>query len=127
MASANNEQLVSTPTVDAGHARTLLSSDGGHGYLDVRMREDFDKEHAGARNVPYYLSVTPQGKEKNPRFVEEVSALYGKEEPLIVGCRTGVRSKLATADLINVGFENAKSLQGGYLAFLQSAAADQQQ
>uniref|UniRef100_R7WAY3 Uncharacterized protein n=1 Tax=Aegilops tauschii TaxID=37682 RepID=R7WAY3_AEGTA len=99
------------------------------------MREDFDKEHAAsARNVPYYLSVTPQGKEKNPRFVEEVSALYGKEEPLIVGCRTGVRSKLATADLINVGryvsisgFENAKSLQGGYLAFLQSAAADQQQ
>ncbi|XBH58903.1 hypothetical protein VPH35_080256 [Triticum aestivum] len=126
MASANNEQLVSTPTVDAGHARTLLSSDGGHGYLDVRMREDFDKEHAPALATSPTTSPSLP-KEKNPRFVEEVSALYGKEEPLIVGCRTGVRSKLATADLINVGFENAKSLQGGYLAFLQSAAADQQQ
>jgi len=27
------------------------------------MREEFDKAHApGARNVPYYLSVTPQGQ-----------------------------------------------------------------
>jgi hypothetical protein len=32
-----------------------------------RMWEDFDKGHvAGARKVPYYLSGTPHGKEKNP-------------------------------------------------------------
>lgn len=49
------------------------------------MWEDFDKGHvAGARNVPYYLSVTPHGKEKNPQFVEQVSALYAKDQNLIV-------------------------------------------
>ncbi|XP_044953067.1 thiosulfate sulfurtransferase 18-like [Hordeum vulgare subsp. vulgare] len=127
MASAGKEEQVSaTPTVDAGQARALLSS-GGHAYLDVRLPEDFENDHAaGAVNVSYYLAVTPQGKEKNPKFVEEVGALYGKEQHLVVGCRTGVRSKLATADLVNAGYENARSLQGGYLAFLQSAAADQQ-
>ncbi|KAK1614940.1 hypothetical protein QYE76_020457 [Lolium multiflorum] len=130
MASASKEDQVSaTPSIDAGVARTLLSSgSGGHAYIDVRLPEDFDKEHAaGARNVPYYLAVTPQGKEKNPRFVEEVAAIYGKEQHLIVGCHTGVRSKLATVDLVNAGYENARSLQGGYVAYLQSASPPDQQ
>ncbi|KAJ1277425.1 hypothetical protein BS78_04G002800 [Paspalum vaginatum] len=109
------------PMVDADDACALLSS-GTHHYLDVRMWEDFDKGHvAGARNVPYYLSVTPHGKEKNPQFVEQVSALYGKDQRLIVGCRSGIRSKLATADLINAGFKNVRNLEGGYLSLLRSA------
>jgi len=84
------EKEQAIPTIDADQAHALLSS--GHGYVDVRyactvyteasmvlrsaaneltgtkwifsrMREDFDKAHAsGARNVPYYLSVTPQGQ-----------------------------------------------------------------
>ncbi|KAF8685372.1 hypothetical protein HU200_043996 [Digitaria exilis] len=99
-ASSGKEQVI--PTIDAEQAHALLSS--GHGYIDVRMREDFDKGHApGARNVPYYLSVTPQGKEKNPNFVEEVAALFGKDDGFIVG------------------FKNARNLQGGYRSFLQSA------
>ncbi|XP_047078699.1 thiosulfate sulfurtransferase 16, chloroplastic-like [Lolium rigidum] len=129
MASAGKvDQVSATPTIDAGLAHALLSSEsGGHAYVDVRLPEEFDKEHAdGARNVPYYLAVTTQGKEKNPRFVEEVAALYGKEQHLIVGCQTGVRSKLATVDLVNAGYENARSLQGGYVAYLQSASPDQQ-
>jgi hypothetical protein len=77
------------------------------------MSEDFDKGHAaGARNIPYYVYVAPQGllqiqemslysvnlrqmillaslllslgREKNPHFEEEVAALYGKEDHLIV-------------------------------------------
>jgi 3-mercaptopyruvate sulfurtransferase SseA len=49
------------PMVDADEACALLSA-ATHQYLDVRMWEDFDKGHvAGARNVPYYLSVTPHG------------------------------------------------------------------
>ena len=87
-------------SVDAEEACALLSS-GRHQYLDVRMWEDFDKGHvAGARNVPYYLSVTPRAKEKNPHFVQQVAALYHAHDHIIVGCRSGVRSKLATADLV---------------------------
>ncbi|AQK61266.1 Senescence-associated protein DIN1 [Zea mays] len=96
------------PTVDAEEACALLSSSTHH-YLDVRMWEDFDKGHvAGARNVPYYLSVTPHGKEKNPQFVEQVSALYAKDQNLIVGCRSGIRSKLATADLVNAAISESE-------------------
>ncbi|CAN6271468.1 unnamed protein product, partial [Urochloa humidicola] len=111
----------SLPSMLTKHtAHALLSS--GHGYIDVRMREDFDKGHTpGARNVPYYLSVTPQGKEKNPHFEDEVATLYGKDDVFIVGCNTGNRSRFATADLLNAGFKNARNLQGGYRSFLQSA------
>ncbi|GJM89946.1 hypothetical protein PR202_ga06177 [Eleusine coracana subsp. coracana] len=108
------------PMVDAEEACALLSS-ATHQYLDVRMWEDFDKGHvAGARNVPYYLSVTPHGKEKNPHFVDQVAALYGRDDRLIVGCRSGIRSKLATADLLNAGFKNVRNLEGGYLSLLRT-------
>ncbi|KAG2648612.1 hypothetical protein PVAP13_1NG058100 [Panicum virgatum] len=101
-ATSSSDKEQALPTIDADQAHALLSS--GHGYVDVRMQEDFDKGHSpGARNVPYYLSVTPQGKEKNPRFVEEVAALFGKDDVFIVG------------------FKNARNLQGGYRSFLQSA------
>ncbi|PWZ26089.1 hypothetical protein Zm00014a_001632 [Zea mays] len=115
---SDKEQAV--PTIDADEAHALLSS--GHGYVDVRMRGDFHKAHApGARNVPYYLSVTPQGKEKNPHFVEEVAAFCGKADVFIVGCNTGNRSRFATADLLNAGFKNVRNLQGGYRSFQQRA------
>ncbi|CAL5060214.1 unnamed protein product [Urochloa decumbens] len=119
-AGTSSSDKKQVPTIDADQAHALLSS--GHGYIDVRMREDFDKGHApGAHNVPYYLSVTPQGKEKNPQFEEEVAALYGKDDVFIVGCNTGNRSRFAITDLLNAGFKNAMNLQGGYRSFLQSA------
>uniref|UniRef100_A0A0E0JVS1 Rhodanese domain-containing protein n=1 Tax=Oryza punctata TaxID=4537 RepID=A0A0E0JVS1_ORYPU len=117
--SYEQKELEALPTVDSGEVRDLMSS--GHHYLDVRLGKDFDKAHAdGARNISYYLSVTPSGKEKNPRFVDEVAALFGKDEHLIVGCNTGVRSRLATKDLLDAGFKNVRNLQGGYQSFLRS-------
>uniref|UniRef100_A0A0D9XYW3 Rhodanese domain-containing protein n=1 Tax=Leersia perrieri TaxID=77586 RepID=A0A0D9XYW3_9ORYZ len=116
-----SEERVVIRSVDAEEACALLSS-GRHQYLDVRMWEDFDKGHvAGARNVPYYLSVTPRAKEKNPHFVRQVAALYTTDEPIIVGCRSGIRSKLATADLVAAGFKNVSNLEGGYLSLLRAA------
>ncbi|XP_020084637.1 thiosulfate sulfurtransferase 18-like isoform X1 [Ananas comosus] len=106
-------------TIDAREARDLLCS--GYQYLDVRMWEDFEKGHVeGARNVPFYTSVTPQGKLKNENFIEQVESLYGKDENLIVGCRSGIRSKLATLDLLNAGFKNVKNMGGGYLSYVKS-------
>ncbi|TVU32650.1 hypothetical protein EJB05_24391, partial [Eragrostis curvula] len=122
----DSEKLQDLPTIDADQAHALVNS--GHGYIDVRMREDFDKGHApGARNVPYYLSVTDQGNEKNPQFVEEVAALCARDDTFVVGCNTGNRSRFATADLVNAGYENVKNLRGGYRSFLQSTNQQQAQ
>ena len=104
MGSLGNNVEKSTPPVESVDAETacVLLASGQYGYIDVRMWEDFDAGHvAGARNVAYYLSVTTRGKVKNDRFVEQVAALHGKEDRLLVGCRQGVRSRFAAADLIN--------------------------
>jgi rhodanese-related sulfurtransferase len=99
--SAGGEKAL-VESVDADAACALLAT-AQYRYVDVRMWEDFDGGHvAGARNVPYYLSVTPHGRpEKNDRFVDQVAALHGKDDRLIVGCRSGVRSRLAAADLVH--------------------------
>ncbi|XP_064989215.1 protein HIGH ARSENIC CONTENT 1, mitochondrial-like isoform X1 [Musa acuminata AAA Group] len=94
------KSAVDIVTVDGHEARGLVAS--GNRYLDVRLEEDFEKGHAeGALNIPYYSSVTPQEKVKNPRFIEQVSSLFGKDEVFIVGCRSGVRAKRATVDLLD--------------------------
>ncbi|WOL05192.1 rhodanese-like domain-containing protein 19, mitochondrial isoform X2 [Canna indica] len=137
----SQQSAVHNVTVDGNEARSLVAS--GHRYLDVRLKDDFDTGHVeGALNVPYYSSVTPQGqllyritlgtkntklmmllwiagKVKNPQFTEQVSSLFASDETFIVGCRTGVRAKHATVDLLNAGFENVKYIAGGYLAWLK--------
>ncbi|XP_019261057.1 PREDICTED: thiosulfate sulfurtransferase 18-like isoform X3 [Nicotiana attenuata] len=85
-------------TVDVHAARHFLRS--GHRYLDVRTEEEFKKGHVeNSLNIPYMFN-TPQGRVKNPNFLEQVSAACGKEEKLVVGCQSGVRSLHATTDLL---------------------------
>jgi rhodanese-related sulfurtransferase len=44
----------------------------------------------------------------------------------VQGCRSGIRSKLATADLLAAGFKNVTNLDGGYLSLLRTTATSNQ-
>ncbi|KAL3851416.1 hypothetical protein ACJIZ3_013298 [Penstemon smallii] len=102
-------------TIDVYAAKNLLSQ--GHRYLDVRAEEDYKRGHVEtALNIPYYLN-TPEGRVKNPEFVDQVLSIYGKEGSIIVGCGTGTRSVLATTDLRNAEFNNVFNMGGGYKAW----------
>ncbi|KAJ3682617.1 hypothetical protein LUZ60_015190 [Juncus effusus] len=110
-------------TVDAKEAHKIVGS--GHRYLDVRLPEVYETGHVeGAINITFYSSVTPAGKVKNPQFIEQVSALFGKDEQFIVACNTGVRSKLATLDLFNAGYKNVKNMAGGYVAWKKAESEE---
>ncbi|XP_072988135.1 thiosulfate sulfurtransferase 18-like [Typha latifolia] len=116
MASTLSSEAV--VTVDVGAAKSLVAS--GHRYLDVRTVEEFNKGHLeNAINVPY-LFINPQGKEKNPLFLEQVSLVCNKDDSVVVGCQGGARSLLACADLLNAGFKNVKNMGGGYAAWAQN-------
>lgn len=39
------------------------------------------------------------------------------------GCLSGVRSELASADLIAAGFKNVKNMEGGYMAWVENGLA----
>ncbi|XP_061363744.1 thiosulfate sulfurtransferase 18-like [Gastrolobium bilobum] len=107
-------------TVDVIEAKGLIQT--SHVYLDVRTVEEFRKGHVDAEkiiNIPYMFN-TPEGRVKNPDFLKEVSSTCKKEDHLIVGCQSGVRSLYATADLLAGGFKDVSNMGGGYLDWVKN-------
>ncbi|KAA8537454.1 hypothetical protein F0562_026859 [Nyssa sinensis] len=89
----------------------------GHRYLDVRTYDEFNFGHAlGAMNIPYMFK-TGAGMSKNPKFLEEVSSHFEKDDEIIIGCQSGKRSLMAAADLLSAGFTSVTNVAGGYSAW----------
>ncbi|CAI9272277.1 unnamed protein product [Lactuca saligna] len=108
-------------TIDVLKANDLLRN-SGYRYLDVRTEEEFKKGHVDfddALNIPYMFN-TPEGRVKNPKFMEQVLPVCSKDDHLVVGCQSGVRSVYATIDLLNTGFKHLYNMGGGYLAWVEN-------
>ncbi|XP_047168442.1 thiosulfate sulfurtransferase 18 [Vigna umbellata] len=107
-------------TIDVHAAKGLIQT--GHVYLDVRTVEEFQKGHVDAEkiiNIPYMFN-TPEGRVKNPEFLKEVLSACKKEDRIIVGCQSGVRSVYATSDLLTEGFKDVRNMGGGYLDWVKN-------
>ncbi|XP_051140335.1 thiosulfate sulfurtransferase 18 isoform X2 [Andrographis paniculata] len=103
-------------TVDVKEARNLINQ--GHRCLDVRTEEEFENGHfESAINIPYMFK-TPQGRVKNPKFMDQVLAVCGREDKLVVGCQSGVRSVYATTDLLQAEFKHVCNMGGGYIEWV---------
>uniref|UniRef100_A0A6M2F145 Rhodanese domain-containing protein n=1 Tax=Populus davidiana TaxID=266767 RepID=A0A6M2F145_9ROSI len=92
----------------------------GHQYLDVRTHDEFRAGHpSGAINIPYMLN---NGAEmfKNSKFLEEVSSQFGKDDDIVVGCKSGRRSLMAASDLQSAGFNRVIDVAGGYTAWTEN-------
>ncbi|VAI93881.1 unnamed protein product [Triticum turgidum subsp. durum] len=86
----------------------------GHRYLDVRTEDEFGGGHpAGAVNIPYMHS-TGSGMAKNSHFLEQVSAIFGRDDEIIIGCQSGKRSLMAAAELCSAGFTAVTDIAGGF-------------
>ncbi|XP_058736297.1 rhodanese-like domain-containing protein 17 [Vicia villosa] len=106
-------------TVDVLAAKSLIQTT--HVYLDVRTVEEFQKGHVDSDKIINiaYMFNTPEGRVKNPDFLKEVLTLCKKEDHLIVGCQSGVRSVYATVDLLAEGFKDVTNMGGGYLDWVK--------
>ncbi|KAK1261638.1 Thiosulfate sulfurtransferase 18 [Acorus gramineus] len=105
-------------TVDVHATKDLIRS--GHRYLDVRTVEEFNRGHpVKALNVPY-MFMTPEGRVKNPEFIQQVSSICSKSDQIIVGCQSGARSLKASAELLNADFLNVKNMGGGYAEWVEN-------
>ncbi|CAK8540017.1 unnamed protein product [Lathyrus sativus] len=107
-------------TIDVQTAKNLIQT--GHVYLDVRTVEEFVKGHVDTAkivNIPYMVD-TSKGRVKNPDFLKEVSSAFNKEDHVVVGCQSGVRSLYATSDLLADGFKNVKDVGGGYMDWVRN-------
>ena len=84
--------------------------------IDVRTMEEYDAGYIpGAVNIP-------RGKIEFDIAKEEVWDEMGlyipeKTDPIVLNCRSGGRSALATKSLMELGYENVLSLKGGWKAW----------
>ncbi len=92
----------------------VLSHLGGERILDVRRPDEFAEGHIpGARNVTVTLHEQDPG---HAAFIAGVEAAFpSKDQPLIVYCRSGVRSAAAARILSHAGYEDLRDYSGSWL------------
>ena len=88
--------------ITAEEAKAVMDREEGYVILDTRTQEEFDDGHIpGAILIPH---------DEILESAEEV--LTDKDQLILVYCRSGRRSKLASEDLISLGYTNIMEFGG---------------
>ena len=83
-------------------AKEIMDSGEAYILLDVREQEEFDEAHIpGAILIPY-TEIDAKAEEILPE----------KDAQILVYCRSGRRSKIASESLVNLGYTNVKEFGG---------------
>ena len=96
-----------TPTpqyeqISAEKAKELMDTEKDYIILDARTQEEFDEGHIdGAILIPEY-EVTSRAEKELP----------DKDQLILVYCRSGRRSKIASQALVDLGYTNVKEFGG---------------
>jgi rhodanese-related sulfurtransferase len=103
--SCNGQTPKNIKTIEATAFAEKIKATEKPQILDVRTPEEFNTDHIeNAENVNWL----------GDSFVQD-SKKYDKTKPVFVYCRSGARSKKATAKLEELGFENIYEMEGGFL------------
>lgn len=88
--------------ITAQEAKAIMDSGTDHVIIDARTEEEFAAGHiANAILIPEY-EVAERAEEELP----------DKEALILVYCRSGRRSKIASEELVKLGYSNVKEFGG---------------
>ena len=94
-----------TPTyeqISAEQAKTIMDTEKDYVIIDARTEEEFTEGHIeNAILIPEYEIAKRAEKE-----------LPDKEQLVLVYCRSGRRSKIASEELVKLGYTNVKEFGG---------------
>lgn len=109
---ANNEGLSYAGGVTPQEAWTLVTQ-GEAVLVDVRTAEErkFVGHVAESRHVAWMSGISLI---RNPRFVKELENKVGKDEIVLLLCRSGKRSAAAAEVATKAGFENVFNVLEGF-------------
>ena len=83
-------------------AKTIMDTESEYIIIDARTEEEFAEGHIeNAILIPEYEIAERAEKE-----------LTDKEQLILVYCRSGRRSKIASEELVNLGYTNVKEFGG---------------
>ena len=88
--------------ITAEQAKTIMDTEKDYVIIDARTEEEFAEGHIeNAILIPEYEIAERAEKE-----------LPDKEQLILVYCRSGRRSKIASEELVNLGYTNVKEFGG---------------
>ena len=97
-----NDQGAVYVNITAEEAELIMESEESYIILDVRTREEYEQGHIpGAILIPD-TEIEAKAEE----------ALTGKDQLILVYCRSGRRSKLAAEALVELGYTNIREFGG---------------
>jgi rhodanese-related sulfurtransferase len=104
-----SEALENITTISVSDAKALLDK-GDVIFLDVRTKSEYRSGHIpGAVNISRGFLEFMVGKD-----------LPDKDATIVVYCKTGGRSCLATNTLVKMGYKNVKNMDGGWSAWMKA-------
>ncbi len=121
LATANQRQqqaqLPYAGAVTPAEALALLSANPAVKLVDVRTQAE--RDWVGRVTIPEAQHLAVQwslypGGAKNPDFVRQLSALAGKDDVLLMLCRSGVRSRYAAEAATAEGFRHCYDILEGF-------------
>lgn len=97
-------------TVEEAHE---LSHAGLAQIVDVRTRSEY--EHVGRVEGTPLIEWRLDGEQHpDPRFLERIAAAYRRDTPLLLLCRSGVRSHYAAEVLAQAGYTRVYNVLAGF-------------
>ena len=88
--------------ITAEQAKTIMDTEKDYVIIDARTEEEFAEGHIeNAILIPEY-EIAPRAEKELP----------DKEQLILVYCRNGRRSKIASEELVKLGYTNVKEFGG---------------
>ena len=97
-----NDQGAVYVNITAEEAKQIMDSEEGYIILDVRTQEEYDQGH-----IPGAIVISHEEIEEKAEQV-----LTDKDQLILVYCRSGRRSKIASEALAELGYTNIKEFGG---------------
>ena len=97
-----NGKISTYEQITAEQAKTIMDTDKDYIIIDARTEDEFAEGHIeNAILIPEYEIANRAEKE-----------LPDKEQLILVYCRSGRRSKIASEELVKLGYTNVKEFGG---------------
>lgn len=97
-----NKKSSTYEQITAEQAKTIMDTEKDYVIIDARTEEEFAEGHIkNAILIPEYEIANRAEKE-----------LPDKEQLILVYCRSGRRSKIASEELVKLGYSNVKEFGG---------------
>ena len=99
---ANEGEEIMYEQISAKEAKNIIDSEEDYIILDVREQAEYDSGHIPDAILIPYTEIELKAEE----------AIPDKNTQILVYCRSGRRSKIASESLVNFGYTNIKEFGG---------------